>query len=68
MAIAVFDGRIEQAIVYDRALLDPSQIRLPDALEEALNTAILCWDDKNPEEVLAQLKRSVELAEEYGYI
>jgi predicted ATPase/class 3 adenylate cyclase len=68
MAIATVDGQLDQAIGYDRALLDPSQMRLPDPLEDALNQAILCWDDKNSEEAVAQINRSIELAKEYGYL
>ena len=46
IAMTVRDAQIEQAIDYDRALLDPGQMRLPDPLEEALNKAVVCWEDK----------------------
>lgn len=68
MAIAVLDEQLEKAIDYDRALLDPAQMRLPDPLEQALNEAVLCWGDKKSEDVLAYLNRSIELAKEYGYL
>jgi tetratricopeptide (TPR) repeat protein len=68
LAMALLDGNLEQAIEYDRMLLDPGQLRLPDPLEEYLSKAILCWEDKNTGEVSAQLNRAVELAKEYGYL
>jgi hypothetical protein len=68
IAIAELDGQFEQAIEYDRALLAPAQMRLPDPLEEALNKAIRCWEDNNSEQVLVQINRSVELAKDYGYL
>jgi hypothetical protein len=33
-----------------------------------LNEAVLYWDDKKSEDVLAYLNRSIELAKEYGYL
>lgn len=68
LALANLDGQFEQAIEYCQALLAPSQMRLPDPLEEALNQSILYWEDKNSEKVLVQLNRSVELAKDYGYL
>jgi tetratricopeptide (TPR) repeat protein len=68
IAIAILEGQFEEAMEYDRMLLGPVQMRLPDPLEEASNEAIHCWDGKNPEEALIQIKRSLELAKDYGYL
>lgn len=59
-AIAKLNGQIEQAIEYARMLLDPAQMRLPDPLDQALNQAILCWENKNADEVSAPINRTVE--------
>ena len=68
IAIATLEGQLEQAIEYDRALLDPVQMRFPDPLKEALNKAIVCWENTKTEEAVVQFNRSVEVAKEYGYL
>jgi hypothetical protein len=68
IAIANLDDQPEEAIEYCQALLAPSQMRLPDPLEEALTNAIIDWEAKDTEETLAQFNQAVNLAKEYGYL
>jgi hypothetical protein len=68
IAITQHNQDLQQAIEYDRALLDPGQMQLPDSLEKAFHKAILCWDNKNFQEASFQLNKSIELAKDYGYL
>ncbi len=68
MAITISEGSLEQAIGYDRALLDPTKMRMPDPLEETLKSAIIYWEKNQSGPAMAQLQKSLELAKEYGYL
>ena len=68
LAVTLAQDRLEKAIQYIFALLDPQQQRLPDALTGALEAAIQAWDANQPETARAHLQQATTLAQETGYL
>jgi DNA-binding SARP family transcriptional activator len=73
LAIALTQDRIPEALDHARAMLDPQQQRLPEALEAALEGALQAAEDGQPEAAQAgparvHLQRAVALAQETGYL
>ena len=73
LAIALAQDRVPEALDHARAMLDPQQQRLPEALEAALERALGAGEGGEPEAAQAEharahLQRAVELAQEAGYL
>jgi tetratricopeptide (TPR) repeat protein len=68
IAASLREERLAQAIDYARALLDPGQQRVPDALIASLEQAIQAWDGGAPESARAQLHQSMALAQQMRYL
>jgi predicted ATPase len=64
IGVSLAQNRVSKAIDYARALLDPKQKRLPDALTAVLEKAIETWDAGNEQSTLSQLTQAMELAQE----
>jgi tetratricopeptide (TPR) repeat protein len=60
-------GRLEEAVDAARQLLEPSQVRLPDELEAAVQSACETWDRADPELASQLLAGAVQLARDLGY-
>ncbi len=60
--------RVCDAIDPARALLAPSQQRLPDELTVAVETAIQAWESGQPETARSCLDQAVGLAQEMAYL
>ncbi len=67
-ATSSFWDQISKALGYARALPDPTQRRLPDALTAAVGRAIQAGEQDQPETARAHLGQAVELAQEMGYL
>ena len=68
IALALHDGQISVAVDHVRALLDPGQQRVPDALSASLEQAIQAWDEGAPEAARMQLHQSLMLAQQMRYL
>ena len=68
LAMALEGDRIPEALDHARAMLDPMQQRLPADLEAALEGACQMGEGGQPEAIRAQLRRSVEVAQDLGYL
>ena len=66
MDVALAQGQIAEATAYGRALLDPQQQRLPDALAALLEQALAAWDAGRVAPARSYLEQSVALAGESG--
>jgi tetratricopeptide (TPR) repeat protein len=66
LAIALAQGQIAEAVEHGRALLDPQQQRLPDALLAPLESALAAWERGEVGLARSELGRSIELARELG--
>jgi tetratricopeptide (TPR) repeat protein len=64
IAVALAKERLEVAVNYARALLDPSQQKLPDALTAALEQSVLLFDAGQTEASTEHLRRGIQLAGE----
>jgi hypothetical protein len=68
IAVALRQEQLSLAIDDARALLDPGQQRLPDALAASLEQAIQAWNSGAPESARALLQQSVTLAQRMRYL
>jgi hypothetical protein len=68
MATTLAEDRIADAVGHARALLEPTQQRLPDPLTRRLEEAIRAWDGDELQAARVYLDQSVELAQEMGYL
>ncbi len=68
IAIALAGREISRAIDHARALLAPSQQRLPDDLTVLLEKTLQAWEQNQPEAAQDYLHQSVELAQFMGYL
>lgn len=68
IAVARAGGDIARALERVKALLDPSQQRLPEALEEGLKKAIQAWEGDMLEQARNLLSQSLALAEQMHYL
>jgi class 3 adenylate cyclase/tetratricopeptide (TPR) repeat protein len=60
-------GRLEEAVDAARQLLEPSQVRLPDELEGAVQSSCEAWGRAEPELAAQLLAEAVQLARELGF-
>ena len=68
IAATLAEGKFNDAVEYARALLMPTQQRLPDALTAPLEEAILAWERGSTETVHTHLNQAIELAQEMRYL
>jgi tetratricopeptide (TPR) repeat protein len=67
IAVAAAEDRRAAAVEYARALLAPTQQRLPGALAEATGTVIALWEGGDAEGTRAAIAQALALAEKDGY-
>jgi DNA-binding SARP family transcriptional activator len=65
---ALARDQISEASRFARALREPTQQRLPDALTAAVEKAVAAWQADEPEPARAWLDRALVLAQEMGYL
>ncbi|MCK6623764.1 MAG: hypothetical protein DPW09_36040 [Anaerolineae bacterium] len=68
LAIGLKQEALPDAIKAARAMLDPSQQKLPDDVTETLEMAVQSWESGNTDMMQERLRQAVELAREYGYL
>ena len=68
LAMALEGDRISEALDHARAMLDPTQQKLPRPMESTLESAIEAGEAGQPEAVRAWLQRAVEEAQGSGYL
>ncbi|WP_043390228.1 ATP-binding protein [Archangium violaceum] len=68
LAVALPAGRLSEAVEHARALVKPTQQRLPASLEFVLQESVAEWERGQEEAARASLSRAVALAEEFGYL
>ena len=68
IAAALRKDQLASATDQARALLDPGQQRLPDALAANLEQAVQAWDGGTPESANTLLHQSLALALEMRYL
>jgi hypothetical protein len=60
-------GHVAEAFAAGRKMLDPSQQRLPDVLERALQSACAAWASDEPEVARGQLAAALRQANQANY-
>jgi hypothetical protein len=68
LAVALEQGRITDAAGQARAMLDPVQQRLPDALTAILEEAIAACEGEQAAQAREHLAEAVRLAQDMGYL
>jgi DNA-binding SARP family transcriptional activator/tetratricopeptide (TPR) repeat protein len=68
IGVALNENRLALAIDHARALLDPSQQRLPEALVSCLEQVIRSWDGGDLDTVQTLLQQSIRLAQQMHYL
>jgi tetratricopeptide (TPR) repeat protein len=68
IAVALRTDQLASAVDYARALLDPSQQRVPDELAASLEQVIQAWDGGAPDGARSRLHKSLSLAQEMRYL
>jgi DNA-binding SARP family transcriptional activator len=68
LAVALDQGPISDAVGQARAMLDPVQQRLPEALTATLEEAIAAWDEGHAAPAREHLAEAVRLAQDMGYL
>ncbi|GIK40907.1 MAG: transcriptional activator [Chloroflexota bacterium] len=68
LAMALKQESLSEAIEAARAMLAPTQQKLPDDVTEALEMASQTWESDNGDIIQERLRQVVELAGQYGYL
>ena len=68
LAVALAQGRDEEAWAHVQALLEPTQQRLPDRLNSVLEAALQARTERQAGAARHHLDRARELAQEMGYL
>jgi class 3 adenylate cyclase/tetratricopeptide (TPR) repeat protein len=68
IGVALARDKVFEAVDYARALLEPSQQRLPDALIAVLEEVIKTWDCGESETARTNLNQAIELAQKLSWI
>jgi hypothetical protein len=66
--VAFPQDQVDQALDHARALLEPTQQCLPDALTAAVEKAIKAWEEDEAETTRSYLSQAIELAQELAYL
>jgi len=68
IAVAFPQDQVDQALDHARALLEPTQQCLPDALTAAVEKAVKAWEEDEAETARSYLSQAIELAQELAYL
>lgn len=68
LALNLEDAILPAALAATRAILDPSQQKLPDDVSGTLKMAVQASESGNIETIQAELQHAVKLARSYGYL
>jgi hypothetical protein len=68
LAIDVERDRIAEAVERARALVDPKQQRLPEALESALHAGISTWSSSGSPAARTHLTKALDSAQQLGFL
>jgi tetratricopeptide (TPR) repeat protein len=68
VGVALAHNRTFEASEHARALLEPTQQRLPGALTAVVEKAIRSWKEDKPEAAYASLDQAIALAQEMDYL
>jgi tetratricopeptide (TPR) repeat protein len=68
IGVALAHNQIAEATGYARALLEPTQQRLPDALAVVLEAAVTAWKEGQADLALAGFEQAIVLAQELAYL
>jgi tetratricopeptide (TPR) repeat protein len=68
LAVTLAQDRLEEAMPFALALLDPQQQRLPDGLTTALEAAIQAWDADQRDVARLSLEQAIALAQQTTYL
>ncbi len=68
IGVALVRDQVTETFAYARALLEPMQQRLPDALTKCLEAAIRAGEQEQPETARKHLDQAIELAQEMRYL
>ena len=67
ISVANAKNQVSEVVEYARALLEPSQQRLPDALTAILEKVIKTWEGCETETVHTYINQAIELAQELSW-
>jgi tetratricopeptide (TPR) repeat protein len=68
IGVTLAQDQLAEAIDHVRHMLEPTQQRMPDALETILREALHEWDQGRPEQARERLLWAVELAKGLGFL
>ena len=68
LAVALKTDGLPDAVDAARSMLDTGQQKLPDVVEEALQTAVAAWEDGDHEKAREAFGRAIAAARERGYL
>ena len=68
LAVALLDSDIAKSVEYARELLNPAYQPQPDAVAELLQSAILAWEQDQPQQCAAFFEQAREKAFGMGYV
>ena len=68
LGVSAVRNRTSESVDHARALLAPTQMRIPDALAALLEGATRAWESDHPDRTRAELDRVLESARELGYL
>ncbi len=68
LAVALRNAQIAEGIQYTRALLEPTQQRLPDLLDGPLTQAIQFFEQGDADSAQSCLRRAIAVAEQMRYL
>jgi eukaryotic-like serine/threonine-protein kinase len=68
LAVALHDEQLAEALDHGRAMLDPGQQPLPDALRVQLEAAIQAAEEGDPESCRTQFQQAIASAQQTGYL
>jgi DNA-binding SARP family transcriptional activator len=68
ISVSLTQHELEQAIAYARAILQPPQQRLPDALTALLQQAIAAWEQSEPQVAANHMEPALQLAQATGFL
>ena len=68
LAVELQRRAVAEAVEHARALLEPTQQRLPDPLAAALEAALGAWKQNQPEAAREYLEHATESASRLGFL
>jgi DNA-binding SARP family transcriptional activator len=68
IGVALAHHQTSEATEHARALLEPTQQRLPEALTAVLEEALTAWEESKSDAACACFDQAIVLAQEFGYL